>query len=64
MSIVTLKRCVSRLIRDEGGASALEYALLAAMVAVIIATFVPTISAEISTIFGKILTALQGANGP
>ncbi len=46
------------LVRRGEGASALEYALLAAMVAVVIAGFVPTISAKITTVFQTIQNAL------
>ncbi len=46
------------LFRSEKGASALEYALLAAMVAVVIAAFVPTISTKINAIFTLIANAL------
>ncbi|MGZ5000305.1 MAG: Flp family type IVb pilin [Methylomonas sp.] len=53
-----LKAFIINLFRREEGASALEYALLAAMVAVVIAGFVPTISAKITTIFQTISTAL------
>ncbi len=49
------------LVRREEGASALEYALLAAMVAVVIAGFVPTISAKITLVFQTILDALTAA---
>jgi len=45
-------------LKDEEGASAIEYALLAAMVAVAIAVFVPTINAAITGVFNQILAAL------
>lgn len=55
------KAFATNLFRREEGASALEYALLAAMVAVVIAAFVPTISAAITTIFTTIKDALVAA---
>lgn len=40
------------------GASGIEYALVAAMVAIALVAFVPTISAAITAIFNNILGAL------
>lgn len=45
-------------ISDEEGASAIEYALLAAMVAIALVTFVQPINTAITTIFTSIQTAL------
>jgi pilus assembly protein Flp/PilA len=49
--------------RDDG-ASAIEYVLLVAMVAVVIVTFVPTISAQVTLILQKVLDALTVAGAP
>lgn len=57
MSIQSIAR---KFIRDEEGASAIEYALLAAMVAVIVALFVTPVSDVIRITFNKILTGLGG----
>jgi len=57
MFIETIAR---KFVRDEEGASAIEYALVAAMVAVIVALFVSPVSAVIRTTFNKILTGLGG----
>ena len=46
------------LVRKDG-ASGIEYAVIAAMVAVILAGFVPGISGNISTMFTAIQTALN-----
>lgn len=46
--------------RDEEGASAIEYALIAAMVAVALVAFVTPIRTAITTIFTQIQTALGG----
>lgn len=54
----TLKTAIARFVRDEEGASAVEYALLATMVAVVIALFVTPISGAINTVFLAIQTAL------
>lgn len=53
-----MKAFIIKLIHREDGASALEYALLAAMVAVVIATFVTPIGDAIKVIFTNIKTAL------
>lgn len=45
-------------IRDEEGASAIEYALIAAMVAIALVAFVDPINAAVTTIFTSIRTAL------
>jgi len=44
--------------RDSRGASGIEYALLAAMVAVILAGFVAGIQGSVNTIFQNLNTAL------
>jgi pilus assembly protein Flp/PilA len=54
-----MKSAIMKFLRDEEGASAIEYALLAAMVAVAIAFFVEDINAAITGIFSDILGALQ-----
>ncbi|HSI22398.1 MAG TPA: Flp family type IVb pilin [Methylophilaceae bacterium] len=45
-------------IRDEEGASAIEYALIAAMVAIALVAFVDPINAAVTAIFTSIQTAL------
>jgi pilus assembly protein Flp/PilA len=51
---------IKSFIQDEEGASALEYAVIAAMVAVFIVTLTPGIQNALKNIFGKIQTALGG----
>ncbi|WP_415773116.1 Flp family type IVb pilin [Pseudomonas sp. LB3P38] len=46
------------LAKDTEGASGIEYAIIAAMIAVVIGTFSTTISAAITTTFNSILNAL------
>jgi pilus assembly protein Flp/PilA len=45
-------------IRDEEGASAIEYALIAAMVAIALVAFVDPINTAVTAIFTSIQTAL------
>ncbi|SHN07957.1 pilus assembly protein Flp/PilA [Pseudomonas asturiensis] len=49
---------VSSFIKDREAASGIEYALVAAMVAVALVAFVPGISTRITAIFNQIQTAL------
>ena len=54
---------LSDLVRRDEGASALEYALMAAMVAMVLVPFVPTIGQAVTAIFTAIQTALTQAAG-
>ena len=53
-----MKTKLIQFLRDEEGASAIEYALVAAMVAVVLVTFVPQVRDAVSKIFGAIVSAL------
>lgn len=53
-----IKTVFVNFISDEEGASAIEYALLAAMVAIALVTFVQPINTAITTIFTNLQTAL------
>lgn len=48
----------SRFVRDESGATAIEYGLIAALIAVVIITAVTTVGTNLTTTFGKVGTAL------
>jgi pilus assembly protein Flp/PilA len=54
----SIKTAIIKFWRDEEGASGIEYALIAAMVAIVLATFVTPISQKITTIFTSISNAL------
>ena len=56
--MASLKARFIEFLRDEEGASAIEYALLAAMVAIALVAFVPTINAAVTGIFQQIKDAL------
>ena len=56
-----MKTAIMRFLRDEEGASAIEYALVAAMVAVVVIAFVPGIQTAIGGIFEGIRGALEEA---
>ena len=49
---------VSSFIKDREAASGIEYALLAAMVAVALVAFVPQISGRVTALFAQIQAAL------
>ena len=53
-----IKTAFVNFISDEEGASAIEYALIAAMVAVALISFVTPINTAITTIFTNIQNAL------
>ncbi|MBV2194393.1 MAG: Flp family type IVb pilin [Azonexus sp.] len=55
-----MKTKLIQFLRDEEGASAIEYALVAAMVAVALITFVKPINQAVNDIFQKIQNALTG----
>ncbi|BCO31785.1 MAG: Flp family type IVb pilin [Gammaproteobacteria bacterium] len=61
MDMQGVKRAVVNFIRDEEGASAIEYVLIAAMVAVALVTFVTPIRTAVTNIFTDIKNALEGA---
>ena len=57
--LILLQRA-TRLWRDKRGQDMVEYALLAASVAVVVAGFIPpAVMPAISTIFSKIITGLN-----
>ncbi len=50
---------VKRFIQDERGATAIEYGLIAALIAVAIITAVTALGAKVSTKFNTISTAIK-----
>lgn len=60
MGILCLvKRYIGRLHRDEKGASAMEYAIIAGLIAVAIIFTVSTLGTDMDTIFSTISTELE-----
>jgi pilus assembly protein Flp/PilA len=57
-----MQRTISRLLRDETGATAIEYGLIAALISVVIIAAVTIIGTQLRTAFTTIGTALQNAN--
>ncbi|MES2491851.1 MAG: Flp family type IVb pilin [Pseudomonadota bacterium] len=52
----------SKLIRDEAGATAIEYGLIAALIAVAVMTTVSGLGSQLNTTFSKTSSQLQTAN--
>ncbi|MDO9531329.1 MAG: Flp family type IVb pilin [Deltaproteobacteria bacterium] len=49
---------IKNFFKDESGASAVEYGLLVALIAVVIITAVTSIGTSLNTQFGKVATAV------
>ncbi|WP_150525198.1 Flp family type IVb pilin [Roseibium sediminis] len=58
-----MKKVFARFANDESGATAIEYGLIAGLIAVAIIGAAQTLGGEINTAFGKISTALKGSGG-
>ncbi|WP_292439743.1 Flp family type IVb pilin [Methylophaga sp.] len=58
-----MTNAVMNFLRDEEGASGIEYALVAAMVAIGIVTFVTPVREAIVTVFTQIQTELGNVGG-
>jgi len=56
-----MKTLFSRFVSDESGATAIEYGLIAALVAVAIIAALTTLGTDLKNIFGKVSTELQQA---
>jgi Flp pilus assembly protein, pilin Flp len=53
----------SKLIRDEAGATAIEYGLIAALIAVAVMTTVSGLGSQLNTTFSKTSSQMSKANG-
>jgi pilus assembly protein Flp/PilA len=49
----------TRFVRDESGATAIEYGLIAALIAVVIITVLQTVGTNLSTKLGSVATGLH-----
>ena len=50
---------ISRFVRDESGATAIEYGLIAALVAVVIITGITAVGTKLSATFTSLATSLK-----
>lgn len=55
-----MQKFVARFLKDESGATAIEYGLIAALISVAIITVVGNIGTELNTAFTTIETKLKG----
>ena len=53
---------IAKLLRDENGATAIEYGLIAALISVVIIAAVTTVGTKLSAVFNSISTALGAAS--
>ena len=56
-----MRNLIARFIRDESGATAIEYGLIAAGISVAIATIVTTVGTDLVSVFTNIDNELKGA---
>ncbi len=54
-----MSKFVTRFLKDESGATAIEYGLIAALISVVIVTALTTIGTNLSTKFNSIGTTLK-----
>ena len=54
-----MKKLFARFAKDESGATAIEYGLIAAGIGVAIITTVDTVGTDLDALFGEISTGLQ-----
>jgi pilus assembly protein Flp/PilA len=57
-----MSKFVTRFVKDESGATAIEYGLIVALIAVVIITAVTTIGTNLNTAFTSIGTATAAAS--
>ncbi len=58
-----MKKLFARFAKDESGATAIEYGLIAGLVSVVIVTILTTMGGSRTAVFTKINTALTTAKG-
>jgi pilus assembly protein Flp/PilA len=55
-----MSKFVTRFLKDESGATAIEYGLIAALIAVAIVTAVTAVGTSLNTKFGDVSDAIDG----
>lgn len=58
------KKSLARFAREEDGATAIEYGLIAGLIAVAIIVIVTTVGEDLTATFTKISTELKAVNAP
>jgi pilus assembly protein Flp/PilA len=59
----TMRNALIRLVRDESGATAIEYGLIAALIAVAIVAAVTLVGGNLNNVFNNVATRLGNAVG-
>ena len=59
-----MSNVIKQFLREEDGVSAIEYGLLAGLIAVAIIATVTAIGGNLNTVFGYVQTALGGVKNP
>jgi pilus assembly protein Flp/PilA len=57
-----MSKFVTRFLKDESGATAIEYGLIVALIAVVIATIVTTLGGTLKTTFTNANTKISAGN--
>lgn len=60
--LAPLRYGVRRLVKDEKGATAIEYGLIAALIAVVIIAALTMVGTELNATFGKVGSELSSVN--
>ncbi|RDK06193.1 Flp family type IVb pilin [Cupriavidus lacunae] len=58
----TLTTMLKQFLRDEEGVTAIEYGLIAALIAIVIIASVQIVGTQLNSVFSKIGSALTSAN--
>ena len=56
-----MSKFVTRFLKNESGATAIEYGLIAALIAVVLVTAISALQGQISAMFGRVSTAVGAA---
>jgi pilus assembly protein Flp/PilA len=54
-----MNKLISRFVRDESGATAIEYGLIAALISVVIITALTTVGSNLNTKFTSVASSLR-----
>ena len=58
-----MSKFVTRFLKDESGATAIEYGLIAALIAVVLVAVLTSVGTSLNATFKKIDSSLTNANG-
>ncbi len=59
IGVVTMKKLIVRFVKDDNGATAIEYGLIAAGIALALVTVVPVIGSNLAGTFTSLQTAVK-----